>query len=87
MTPQERIEQMLLDNDESLAGYYYEEIMTSDYDSIVSILNQAIRAYEKTEIYDYENDDDDVQLGTKRDKMNALANYLRHVANKIEERD
>lgn len=87
MTPQEKIEQMLLNNDEFLCGYHYEEIVTSDYDNIVSILNQAIDAYKQTELYDYEVDDLDTLLGTEKDKMNALANYLRHVADQIEEKD
>lgn len=87
MTPQEKIEQMLLNNDESLCGYHYEEIVTSDYNNIVSILNQAIDAYKQTELYDYEVDDLDTLLGTEKDKMNALANYLRHVADQIEEKD
>ena len=33
MTPQEQIEQMLADNDESLGGDAYEDIITSEYDS------------------------------------------------------
>lgn len=73
MTPQEQIEQMLWDNDESLCGNAYEDIVTSYYDSIVSVLDQAIDAYR--------------DIGTHKDKMNALANYLRRVANDIEEKD
>lgn len=65
MTSQEQIEQMLWDNDEYLGGDAYEDIITSEYDSIVSVLDQAIH----------------------KDKMNALANYLRRVTNDIEEKD
>ena len=87
MTPQEQIEQMLVDNDESLGGDAYEEIVTSEYDSIVSVLDQAIEAYKKTDIYEITDDNEEQVIGTYKDKMNALANYLRRVANDIEERD
>ena len=87
MTPQEQIEQMLWDNDESLCGNAYEDIVTSYYDSIVSVLDQAIEAYEKTDIYEITDDNEEQIIGTHKDKMNALANYLRRVANDIEEKD
>lgn len=84
MTPQE---QMLIDNDEYLGGDAYEDIITSEYDSIVSVLDQAIEAYKKTDIYEITDDNDEQIIGTYKDKMNALANYLRSVANDIEEKD
>lgn len=87
MTPQKQIEQMLWDNDEYLGGDAYEDIITSEYDSIVSVLDQAIEAYKKTDIYEITDDNDEQIIGTYKDKMNALANYLRSVANDIEERD
>lgn len=87
MTPQEQIEQMLVDNDENLGGDAYEDIVTSEYDSIVSVLDQAIEAYEKTDIYEITGDNEERIIGTHKDKMNALANYLRRVANDIEEKD
>lgn len=87
MTPQEQIEQMLVDNDESLGGDAYEDIVTSEYDSIVSVLDQAIEAYKKTDIYEITDDNEEQIIGTYKDKMNALANYLRRVADDIEERD
>lgn len=87
MTPQEQIEQMLIDNDEYLGGDAYEDIVTSEYDSIVSILDQAIEAYKKTDIYEITDDNEERIIGTRKDKMNALANYLRRVANDIEEED
>lgn len=87
MTPQEQIEQMLWDNDESLCGNAYEDIITSEYDSIVSVLDQAIEAYQKTDIYEITDDNEEQIIGTHKDKMNALANYLRQVANDIEEKD
>lgn len=87
MTPQEQIEQMLWDNDESLCGNAYEDIITSEYDSIVSVLDQAIEAYQKTDIYEITDDNEERIIGTYKDKMNALANYLRSVANDIEEKD
>lgn len=87
MTPQEQIEQMLWDNDESLCGNAYEDIVTSYYDSIVSILDQAIDAYRDTDIYEITDDNEEQIIGTHKDKMNALANYLRRVANDIEEKD
>lgn len=87
MTPQEQIEQMLIDNDESLCGDAYEDIITSEYDSIVSVLNQAIEAYKKTDIYEITDDNEERLVGTYKNKMNALANYLRRVANNIEEKD
>lgn len=87
ITPQEQIEQMLIDNDEYLGGDAYENIITSEYDSIVSVLDQAIEAYKKTDIYEITDDNDEQIIGTYKDKMNALANYLRSVANDIEERD
>lgn len=87
MTPQEQIEQMLIDNDENLGGDAYEDIVTSEYDSIVSILDQAIEAYKKTDIYEITDDNEERIIGTHKDKMNALANYLRRVANDIEEKD
>ncbi len=87
MTPQEQIEQMLWDNDESLCGNAYEDIVTSYYDSIVSVLDQAIDAYRDTDIYEITDDNEEQIIGTRKDKMNALANYLRRVANDIEERD
>lgn len=87
MTPQEQIEQMLWDNDESLCGNAYEDIITSEYDSIVSVLDQAIEAYQKTDIYEITDDNEEQIIGTRKDKMNALANYLRRVANDIEEKD
>lgn len=87
MTPQEQIEQMLIDNDEYLGGEAYEDIITSEYDSIVSVLDQAIEAYKKTDIYEITDDNDEQIIGTYKDKMNALANYLRSLANDIEERD
>lgn len=85
MTPQEQIEQMLWDNDESLCGNAYEDIVTSYYDSIVSVLDQAIDAYRDTDIYEITDDNEEQIIGTHKDKMNALANYLRRVANDIEE--
>lgn len=87
MTPQEQIEQMLWDNDEYLGGDAYEDIITSEYDSIVSVLDQAIEAYKKTDIYEITDDNEERIIGTDKDKMNALANYLRRVANDIEEKD
>lgn len=87
MTPQEQIEQMLWDNDEYLGGDAYEDIITSKYDSIVSVLDQAIEAYKKTDIYEITDDNEERIIGTHKDKMNALANYLRRVANDIEEKD
>lgn len=87
MTPQEQIEQMLWDNDEYLGGDAYEDIITSEYDSIVSVLDQAIEAYKKTDIYKITDDNEEQIIGTHKDKMNALANYLRRVANDIEEKD
>lgn len=87
MTPQEQIEQMLWDNDEYLGGDAYEDIITSEYDSIVSVLDQAIEAYKKTDIYEITDDNEEQIIGTHKDKMNALANYLRRVANDIEEKD
>lgn len=87
MTPQEQIEQMLVDNDESLGGDAYEDIVTSEYDSIVSVLDQAIEAYKKTDIYEITDDNEEQVIGTYKDKMNALANYLRSVADDIEEKD
>lgn len=87
MTPQEQIEQMLWDNDESLCGNAYEDIVTSYYDSIVSVLDQAIDAYRDTDIYEITDDNEEQIIGTHKDKMNALANYLRRVANDIEEKD
>lgn len=87
MTPQEQIEQMLWDNDEYLDGDAYEDIVTSEYDSIVSVLDQAIEAYKQTDIYEITDDNEERLIGTHKDKMNALANYLRQVANDIEEKD
>lgn len=87
MTPQEQIEQMLIDNDEYLGGDAYEDIITSEYDSIVSVLDQAIEAYKQTDIYEITDDNKERIIGTDKDKMNALANYLRRVANNIEEKD
>ena len=87
MTPQKQIEQMLVDNDESLGGDAYEDIVTSEYDSIVSVLDQAIEAYKQTDIYEITDDNEEQIIGTRKDKMNALANYLRRVAVDIEERD
>lgn len=87
MTPQEQIEQMLWDNDEYLGGDAYEDIITSEYDSIVSVLDQAIEAYKKTDIYEITDDNEERIIGTHKDKMNALANYLRRVADDIEEKD
>lgn len=87
MTPQEQIEQMLWDNDEYLGGDAYEDIITSEYDSIVSVLDQAIEAYKKTDIYEITDDNEEQVIGTYKDKMNALANYLRRVANDIEEKE
>lgn len=87
MTPQEQIEQMLWDNDESLCGNAYEDIVTSYYDSIVSVLDQAIDAYRDTDIYEITDDNEEQIIGTHKDKMNALANYLRRVGNDIEEKD
>ena len=87
MTPQEQIEQMLWDNDEYLGGDAYEDIITSEYDSIVSVLDQAIEAYTKTDIYEITDDNEERIIGTQKDKMNALANYLRRVADNIEEKD
>ena len=87
MTPQEQIEQMLWDNDEYLGGDAYEDIITSEYDSIVSVLDQAIEAYKQTDIYEITDDNEERIIGTDKDKMNALANYLRRVANDIQEKD
>lgn len=87
MTPQEQIEQMLCDNDEYLGRDAYEDIITSEYDSIVSVLDQAIEAYKKTDIYEITDDNEEQLIGTYKDKMNALANYLRSVADDIEEKD
>ena len=86
MTAQETIEQMLRNNDEALTGGAYEDITSSDYDSIVSILDQVIDAYAKTDLYEITDDDEEKPIGTDKDKMNALANYLRYVADKIEEK-
>lgn len=86
MTAQETIEQMLRNNDEALTGNAYEDITSSEYDSIVSILDQAIDVYAVTKIYEITDDDEEQPIGTDKDKMNALANYLRYVADKIEEK-
>lgn len=87
MTPQEQIEQMLIDNDEYLGGDTYEDIVTSEYDSIVSVLDQAIEAYKATDIYEITDNNEERLIGTYKDKMNALANYLRSVADDIEEKE
>lgn len=76
-----------IDNDELLGGNAYEDIITSEYDSIVSVLDQAIEAYKKTDIYEITDDNEELPVGTYKDKMNALANYLRSVADDIEEKD
>lgn len=86
MTAQETIEQMLHNNAEDLTGRAYEDITSSEYDSIVSILDQAIDVYAVTKIYKITDDDEEQPIGTDKDKMNALANYLRYVADKIEEK-
>jgi hypothetical protein len=86
MTAQETIEQMLRNNAEDLTGRAYEDITASEYDSIVSILDQAIDAYTKTDLYEITDNDEEQPIGTDKDKMNALANYLRYVADKIEEK-
>ena len=86
MTAQETIEQMLRNNAEDLTGRAYEDITSSEYDSIVSILDQAIDVYAVTKIYEITDDDKEQPIGTDKDKMNALANYLRYVADKIEEK-
>lgn len=86
MTAQETIERMLRDNAEDLTGRAYEDITSSEYDSIVSILDQAIDVYAVTKIYKITDDDEEQPIGTDKDKMNALANYLRYVADKIEEK-
>ena len=65
----------------------YEDIITSEYDSIVSVLDQAIEAYKQTDIYEITDDNEEQLIGTYKDKMNALANYLRSVADDIEEKD
>lgn len=77
---------MLRDNAEDLTGCAYEDITSSEYNSIVSILNQAIDVYAVTKIYEITDDDEEQPIGTDKDKMNALANYLRYVADKIEEK-
>lgn len=86
MTAQETIKQMLRNNNEDLTGRAYENITSSEYDSIVSILDQAIDVYAVTKIYEITDDDEEQPIGTDKDKMNALANYLRYVADKIEEK-
>ena len=86
MTAQETIEQMLRNNAEDLTGRAYEDITSSEYDSIVSILDQAIDVYAVTKIYEITDDDEEKPIGTDKDKMNALANYLRYMADKIEEK-
>ncbi len=43
----EQIEQMLVDNDERLGGDAYENIVTSEYDSMVSGTRQVIREAQK----------------------------------------
>lgn len=40
----------------------------------------------KTNLYKITDDDEEQPIGTDKDKMNALANYLRYVADKIEEK-
>lgn len=84
MTPQEQIEQMLIDNDEGLCGLYYENVVSSDYDSIVSIVKQAIDAYKNTSLYNCDDDCNEIPIGTYEDKMRALANYFRRIADDIE---
>lgn len=39
------------------------------------------------DIYEITDDNEEQIIGTRKDKMNALANYLRRVANDIEEKD
>lgn len=73
-------------DNEDLTGRAYEDITSSEYDSIVSISDQAIDVYAVTKIYEITDDDEEQPIGTDKDKMNALANYLRYVADKIEEK-
>lgn len=72
MTPQEQIEQMLVDNDESLGGDAYEDIVISEYDSIVSVLDQAIDAYRDIDIYEITDDNEEQIIGTYKDKMKSI---------------
>lgn len=68
--------QMLLNNNEALAGDAYEDIATSDYDSVASLIPELIAAYYQTDIYDYTDNNFGAKIGTADDKTEALARYF-----------
>lgn len=88
MNNTERILEMLLNNEESLAGNEYDGIYVSDYDSIVDVIKYGIDAYFAKDIIDYNSEDDDAldnPIGTEQEKAEALAQYLEQLAQEIRE--
>lgn len=75
--------QMLLDNNEVLSGDAYEDIATSDYDSVASLMPELIAAYYKTDIYDCTDNNFGANVGTIGDKTEALARYFETLAKDI----
>lgn len=74
---------LVLENVAFLAELFYQD----EKENIKELIDQAIDAYRDTDIYEITDDNEEQIIGTRKDKMNALANYLRRVADDIEERD
>lgn len=83
MNNTERILEMLLDNDESLAGGEYDGIYISEYNTVVDVIKSGIDAYFAQEIYDYNEEDLDQPIGTDEEKAEALARYFEQLAKDI----
>ena len=80
MNNTERIFEMLLNNEESLAGNEYDEIYISEYDTVIDVIKSGIDAYFAKDIYDYDEENPDQPIGTDEEKAEALAQYFEQLA-------
>lgn len=86
-TTTNEILRMIKEEDEALCGCDWEEMYVSEYDTPQSLIDDLIQIWRKKPIMVYDEDDEDnfygfygKELGTERDRIEALAIYLKEVA-------
>lgn len=83
-TATNEILRMIKEEDEALCGYDWEEIYANEYDTPQTLIDRIIDIWRnKTIMVDDEEAEDKFdlkELGTERDRIEALAIYLKKVA-------
>lgn len=89
-TATSEILKMIKEEDEALCGCDWEEMYANEYDTPQTLINKLIDIWRnKTIMVDDEEDEDNFygfygfygkELGTERDRIEALAIYLKEVA-------